>query len=240
MEEQRRVKLEAERKLKEQWAAARGDASKSASMLAFEEQKRQEMKQHKEETASKLLGAQAQQFRLEREAFERSVEEHAQQRREEEGKRVREMVLIKQKEAEKARARDVAEATLEMKLHTEADLRDATVLEKTKQSEAIRARKMTDEQREHDKKLKEEAKEKQRKVDRERNAKGHESSIAVKKMKDAQEADVVQARRVEWIERQRAHDAEVQAEIERKLEIENEFNIRPHGQHMHTPLGDSF
>jgi len=224
----------------DQWAAARGDRSKNAADLNFAEVQRQEEKDRKEREANLMFAAQEQRFRLTREAFEREIEDQEHDKREKEGQRVRERVITKKQEAEAARKRDIAEATLELKLHTEEDQREAAHLKTSKHKEAERQRKMTDETVAEAARLKKVAKDKQRQQERERNLKGHETSIAVKSMKDKQEEEEALAKRMEWIERQRRHEAEIAAEQRKQVEIHNEFNSRPHGAHLNSSLGEAW
>lgn len=63
---------------------------------------------------------------------------------------------------------------------------------------------------------------------------------SVQGLKEAQEREVMQARKREWIERQKKHEADVQAEISHLAEVHQEFNGREHGAHLHTPLGDAW
>ena len=105
-------KIAQEKKLKEQWAAVRGDMSKSASTIAFEELKRQEAKDQREREAFKALAAQDQRFRYENEAFQAEVEAKEAARREAEGVRVRNMVIQKGRDDRAARLAAVEEAAL--------------------------------------------------------------------------------------------------------------------------------
>ena len=238
MNEKQRQTNMMEQKLKAEWAAARGSASKSASTVAFEEFHRQEMKHQKEDAAWKALAAQEQRFRLDREKTQAEIDRSEWNKRELEGKRVRDRVVTKKREAEEQRKREVAQAAAELKLDADADMNAQAVLEKMRQKEAVLSRKMIDDQKAEAVRLKEEARAKQLQVDRERNAKGGESSIAIKKMKDMQEADLAKARRKEWMDRQKAHEQEVQAETKHLHEVQKEFHSVPH--HIHTPLGDAW
>ena len=85
---------------------------------------------------------------------------------------------------------------------------------------------------------KKEARQKALQMGKETLIKGQESSIAVAKMKNKLEDEEAKAKAREWKERQERHKAEEEAARQKQLEEQAEFKARPHGAHLHTPLGE--
>ena len=238
--ERQMIRIEEEQKVKDDWAAVRGDVSKAASTVAFEAQMHEETKRQHESAAWHAVAALEQNIRLEREKSAADLQRREREINEREGKRVRENVLLKKRQAAEQRKRDVAEASRSLKLHAEAEASEQAVLEKTRQREAIKARQEADRQKAEAERLKALAKAKQAKVDRERTLKGDETSIALKRIKDSQEAEQAKARRAEWEERQARDKAALDAQAAKLHESQKAFTHRSHGQHLTSTLGGSW
>jgi len=240
MAEALRQKAANEAEMKRQWAQVRGDASKSASALAFEQLAYEEQKQRKNNAAHAAFAAQEAQFRADREEVERQKEERERLVREREGQRVRDTVLVRAAEAEAHRRAETKQAAADLALHMQEEARQQAVVTKQKAVEAERTRKAMQAQRNEGARLKKEAKDKEREFSMEHLAKGMATKKSVQGLKEAQEQEVMNARKREWIERQKKHEADVQAEVDHLNEVHKEFNEREHGAHLHTALGDAW
>ena len=144
------------------------------------------------------------------------------------------------KAAEAQRKREVAEAAKQLKLKTDEDLKEEALLARQKKKEAEKARKEYDTLQAQHAQQREEARKKANQQGKEVLIKGQESSIAVAKMKQALEEDEAKAKLQEWKDRQARHHAEEEAARQHQLETQQMFNSRPHGAHLHTPMGDTW
>jgi hypothetical protein len=150
------------------------------------------------------------------------------------------MVLVKKSAAEAARKADNAQATAGMMAAWEENVRQQSELDRVKRREALSRRAQRDAETAEDERLKAEAKAKQRQVDRERTAREGSSSVMVKQMKDKMDGEDARARHAAWVERQKAHAAEVAAEVAHHRDEQMGFINRPHGHHVVSPLGEAF
>ena len=218
--------------------AIRSAASQHGSNLAFAYQAQEAERQKKEDEAWKLMSAQEQRFRLDREAFEREQEKEAFDKREVEGKGVRANVVKKKAAAAEARRQAEKEATAALMLKTQEEQRQQAFTERHKRVEAEKNRKAYDDQVAEAEKLRLEAKALAEKMAKESFWQGEATKGSVKAMQDQMEEEESKEKYRLWKEQQEVHAAAEKAEADAAQAARVDFNTRPHGMHVHTACND--